>query len=392
MRADQEREDAGGCRIGKVAARQPPVQIDHAAWVAGQLERERVGTGLDRPREPVAGDARREGDQAGGERERRQVAGLAGLDALGPRNRGGGAGRGDQRERRGGGDEDEPTEDVPPVHVRELVRDHRAPLGSLQVVDQGVVEDDPLRGADAVDVRVDRVRAAAGVHPIDLPHVHAGLPRELQHVVPRLSLGQRLEPVEERRENHGREPGQQGAAGGDRDGPRSPPAQPEAAHQGEGGASGQAGEGRADGRGLGPVPEPAAERLCGEARPDRPSVGRDAEWDRHERQGAGEACRGKRPAGCRPRPKSLEGPPRGGRPAGGEQRQERPLGGEASDQDQPLPGGVFPRRLQVGLGEVLALVDANGALDAARAEQPGRRLRHGRRGSRRSAEAQPPGR
>ena len=72
-------------------------------------------------------------------------------------------------------DPQQPVAQVVVVHVAELVRDHEARLGGLEVAHQRVVEHDALGLADAADVGVGGRGPARGVHLVDLAHVDAGL-------------------------------------------------------------------------------------------------------------------------------------------------------------------------------------------------------------------------
>ena len=77
MGAEQEPVRAGGIGVGHVREREPALQLDELARLAGELERVGVGPALDRPRELVRDDGQAERDQGQRERERGQRPGRA---------------------------------------------------------------------------------------------------------------------------------------------------------------------------------------------------------------------------------------------------------------------------------------------------------------------------
>ena len=98
-------------------------------------------------------------------------------------------------------DVQQPAADVVVVLVPEFVGDDVQLLGAREVAQQVVVDHDPLRRAEARDVRVGAGRAPAGVHHLDLARAHAGLGASAS-TSPRSGSGpQRLEAVEQRVEH-----------------------------------------------------------------------------------------------------------------------------------------------------------------------------------------------
>jgi hypothetical protein len=222
------------------------------------------------------------------------------------------------------------------VHVAELVRDHRAALAAVEVVQQRVVENDALGGADPVDVGVDRGRAPARIHAVDLADVHPGLLGQLEHVAARLPRRQRLEFVEQRREDDRREPGEDPCRDHHTHAAGYPPAAAEAAHQAECGGPDQPSQYGSNGRALRPVVQPAAQGLRGKAHVDRALMGGDPERNRDHRYDKREPGRRGGAAEDRARTESLQGASGHRRPSGGQQDQDGPLGHQAPDQDQSL--------------------------------------------------------
>ena len=123
--------------------------------------------------------------------------------------------------------------DVAVLHVAQLVRHHAAHLVGREVLDQVVVEHHPLGVPEAAHVGVDRGGAPAGVHAVDLPHVHAGAVGQPQHVGPQRALGQRLELVEQGVDDHRREVQREHGEGHHHARRRDPPAAREAPDQPE---------------------------------------------------------------------------------------------------------------------------------------------------------------
>ena len=183
---------------------------DVGGGVAREVQRERVGARLDRPRELVAGDPERERHERHRQGQRGQrgrpgtgvrvVQPLAPAEALGKT-------LGQQRAgRRDEGEPGEPAEQVVVVLVAELVGHHLEHLIAWEALDEVVVEHHPLRVPEPVHVGVHPGGAAARVHAVDLPHVHVGLARQLEHLRSERPPGQRLELVEDRVDHHGEEP------------------------------------------------------------------------------------------------------------------------------------------------------------------------------------------
>ena len=165
-----------------------------AAGSPARSKRERVRPRLDLPREHVGGRAEQERRERDRERDRRQHD-RPGLDAriaepvaapecLGEPLRQERAGRRHQRE------PGEPAQQVVVLLMAQLVGDDEPDLVAREIVQQVVVEHDPLAVAEAADVRVGRSRAAARVDPVHLPHVDSGLVRQPQHVLADRSGGQ----------------------------------------------------------------------------------------------------------------------------------------------------------------------------------------------------------
>ena len=117
-------------------------------------------------------------------------------------------------------------------------RPSAAPARSASL-EQVVVEHDALGRADPVDVGVERRVAPARRRPVDLADVDPGAASQLEHLgAARLPVGKRLELVEERREDHRREPGGRRSRYAVTTGrPGQPPAAREAARRARSGAA-----------------------------------------------------------------------------------------------------------------------------------------------------------
>ena len=99
--------------------------------------------------------------------------------------------------------------DVPVAAVAELVCDHGQDLGRARPARQRVVEDDPARGAETGDVRVQLRRALAGVGDEHLPNRDGRIVCQLEHRVPQARVLERPELVEDRLEHDGRDEAEQ---------------------------------------------------------------------------------------------------------------------------------------------------------------------------------------
>ena len=106
---------------------------------------------------------------------------------------------------------------MPVAAVAELVRDHGQDLGRARLLEERVVEDDPARGAETGDVRVQLRRPLAGVGDEHLPNRDGRVVPQLQHRVAQARGLERPELVEDRLEHDRRDEAEQehdeGAAG-----------------------------------------------------------------------------------------------------------------------------------------------------------------------------------
>ena len=184
---------ACGSSVSSSANASALASTSRESWLPGMLSDERG----EREREQVGGNrrrARRVGAARGGRSPSAELAREQQPERGDDRDEGDPA-RGCRRGRRG----------------RARGRRPSAARGRSALVEQVVVEDDPLGRADAVDVGVERGRAAAGVDAVDLADLDPARSAELEHVRARAArLGQRLEVVEDRREHDRREPGEDG--------------------------------------------------------------------------------------------------------------------------------------------------------------------------------------
>ncbi len=93
--------------------------------------------------------------------------------------------------------------------VAELVRDDGQHLGRRRRLDERVVEDDPPRGAEPGDVRVQLGRALARVRDEHLAHRHPRIDREPHDGGAQLRVLERTELVEDGLEEDGRDEAEQ---------------------------------------------------------------------------------------------------------------------------------------------------------------------------------------
>ena len=290
-----------------------------------------------------------------------------------------------EAERRDQSHEGEAAGHIVVLHMAQLVGHDRVQLAAGRVLDQVVVEDDPLGRSDPVDIGVQRGHAAAGVDAVHLADVDPGPPTQLEHVSPdRAALLERLEPVEEGRQDHGGKPGEDGGQDGDPDAARNPPTAREAPHERDQQGTPAGREDGTDRRRLGRVAQPGADVLGGDAVVDRTLVRGDPDRQCGDGQGHGQPGAGEGGASHRPRTQPLQDTAGRRRAAQGEGYEHRALGSEAGEHQPELTPGVVLAPLDLGGGEVVVLRDLR-RVDRvlARAQQPDRRLgdhdhRHGR--------------
>ena len=211
----------------------------------------------------------------------------------------------------------------------------------LEVLEQGVVEDDPLRRAEPVDVGVDRGAAPAGVDRGRPRRLDVGaLARARARRCAPCPGSQRLEVVEERREHHRRQPGEE------RPRATTTAALPgihqraaEAAHdQGKGDGADAAGQDRADRRSTSASrSDQRAQRLGREPHVHGALVGPDVEGQRGDPE---RRRRARRPPPRRRGPAARRrarapGGPRAGRPATS-RTSTAPSATSPPDHEQPL--------------------------------------------------------
>ena len=240
--ADPLERGRDGCRtaveqprrvgVGDVAEREAALELDEAARVAGQVEREGVGARLHLAREHVGGAAERRARRAR-PRARWPAARpgpacaavaepVAAREALGQRL---------DEERARGRDEREPREPAQQVVVllvAELVRHHEPHLVAREVVDQVVVEHHPLGVAEPAHVGVHRAWCGGSRRP-GRPRPRPRPPRSASSSTSRAERArrQRLELVEDRVDHDREEPD-----GDHAEAPRSPrPGRPPVARE-----------------------------------------------------------------------------------------------------------------------------------------------------------------
>ena len=156
-------------------ARRAALQVDQRLRVVGDPQGEGVRAGLDLARELVSGHVERRSSRprspGRGRGSRPAIRARRPRAAARPELADRGAGRAAPRARR--------TRSPAGCLVRQraqLVGHDRLQLGALGVLDQVVVEDDPLGRPEPGDVRVQRGRAPAGVDAVDLADVDLRAP------------------------------------------------------------------------------------------------------------------------------------------------------------------------------------------------------------------------
>ena len=265
----------------------------------------------------------------------------------------------------------------------EFVRDHRSDLVGREVVDQVVVEDDPLRVAEPAHVGVDAGRAPAGVDPVDLSHVDSGAVGQIDDVRAKRALGERVEAVEQGIDEDRRQIERDHGEGHHDSRAGKPPAPWEPADQGDRDRPAEPGEHRSDSGGLGHVGKPRPQRLGGQAHVDRPLMSPEPERQARDRQGQRHARRHRGAAEDRAcaRPRH-----QGARARRGPQRQHGQGSGadrQSPDPDQALHTAKIGRSLQLSRAEVGCGIDgrrldqpASGAKDERGSRGGGDRRSH----------------
>ena len=274
--------------------------------------------------------------------------------------------------------------------MRELVSHDHADLVAVVAVEQRVEQDHPLGRAEPGDVGVGAGGASARVDRVHLPHLDAGRPRQLEHVGPRLPLGERGEVVEQRRQQHRGSRAQERPRNRGSSPRGEPPAAGVPAHDRDYRRPGTPGECGFDRRRLEQIERPAPPRLGDEANGDRPPACEDRQRQPRYRGLCGERRSRDRPAGELPPP----GLPARGRqppacrrdagetgprlwPASARERGEHDQFQHRARQRQPcLRPGKARATLDFLAAEIGSRVDVGGLDRAlARSEQPGSALR-----------------